>query len=566
MATIIKIKRTTGTSAPSSLNQGELAYVYDTASSNSGVGQPGRRLFIGDPSSPSNTPIEIGGEYFTNLLDHAHGTVIADSGVIVDSSSKIDNLIVDDLNLDGNTLSSTTGDIVLSSTGDIDADTNIIKNVVDLVNAQDVATKNYVDTQLTGSSLEFAGDTGGTLSIDLDSQTLSILGGTGIETSGATNDLTITLSDTTVTPGSYGSTTAIPTFTVDQQGRLTSAGTATISTTLDIAADSGTANGVDLLVDTLAFTGGTGINTSVSGDTVTFDIDNTVVATLTDSQTLSNKVLTAPDINGGTIDGATINGGSIGATTPVTELQVDDINVNGNEISNTSGAISLNALTNIDVNSSKIVSLGTPTDDTDAATKAYVDTIAAAGIHYNAPVRVESPTNLNATYNNSNGTLTNAGTQTALVIDGITLSAGDRVLVYTQTNQTQNGIYEVTDVGSGASNWELTRTADTDSYGVSDPDALGQGDAFFVKEGDTGAGELYVMNTSGTITFGTTNITFSQIAETAVYSAGQSLTLSGTEFSVTGGSIGSTQLTSAVQLQILDSSGSVVKSLYGSGS
>ena len=127
-------------------------------------------------------------------------------------------------------------------------------------------------------------------------------------------------------------------------------------------------------------------------------------------------------------------------------------------------------------------------------------------------------------------------------------------------------MYYVSTVGDGATAWVLTRTTDTDSYGASDPDSLGEGDAFFVQEGDTGAGELYVMNTSGTITFGTTNITFSVIAETAVYSAGQSLTLSGTEFSVTGGSIGSTQLTSAVQLQILDSSGSVVKSLYGSGS
>ena len=92
------------------------------------------------------------------------------------------------------------------------------------------------------------------------------------------------------------------------------------------------------------------------------------------------------------------------------------------------------------------------------------------------------------------------------------------------------------------------------------------GHAFFVSVGNTGAGEINVMNTNGTITFGTTSITFAVFDVVAVYSAGQSLTLSGTEFSVTGGSISSTQLTSAVQLQILDSSGSVVKSLYGSGS
>lgn len=178
-----------------------------------------------------------------------------------------------------------------------------------------------------------------------------------------------------------------------------------------------------------------------------------------------------------------------------------------------------------------------PTLPLQAATKEYVDTIASAGIHYHAPVRVESPINLNATYNNGTSgvgaTLTNAGTQVALVIDGVTIATNDRVLIYQQTTQTQNGVYVVTNTGSGSTNWVLTRSTDTDSYGPSDPDALGAGDAFFVQEGATGAGELYVCNTEGTITFGTTNITFTQIASTAVYTAGSGLALTGTVFSNT---------------------------------
>jgi hypothetical protein len=170
-----------------------------------------------------------------------------------------------------------------------------------------------------------------------------------------------------------------------------------------------------------------------------------------------------------------------------------------------------------------------PTSALQAATKEYVDTIASAGIHYHAPVRVESPINLNATYNNGTSgvgaTLTNAGTQAALVIDGITVATSDRVLVYQQTNQTQNGVYTVTNTGSVSTNWVLTRSTDTDSYGPSDPDALGAGDAFFVQQGNTGAGELYVCNTEGTITFGTTNITFTQIAATAVYTAGTGISV-----------------------------------------
>ena len=211
-------------------------------------------------------------------------------------------------------------------------------------------------------------------------------------------------------------------------------------------------------------------------------------------------------------------------------------------------------------------------DDTIASAKAiktYVDTIAAAGIHYHTAVRVESPSNLNASYDNGTSgvgaTLTNTGTLAAISIDGVALSLNDRVLVYNQTNAAHNGVYYVSTVGDGATAWVLTRTTDTDSYGASDPNSLGEGDAFFVSEGDTGAGELYVMNTSGTITFGTTNITFTVIAETAVYSAGTGLNLTGTTFSVASGGITSTQLNSAVRLDILNSSGTIVKTLFGSG-
>ena len=174
-----------------------------------------------------------------------------------------------------------------------------------------------------------------------------------------------------------------------------------------------------------------------------------------------------------------------------------------------------------------------------AATKEYVDTIAAAGLHYHDPVRVEQEGNLSAAYNNGTAgvgaTLTNNSTQAALVIDGVTLSTSDRVLVYEQTDATQNGVYTVTNVGSGSTNWVLTRSTDTDSYAPSDPNSFGKGDAFFVLEGAAGAGELYVMNTEGTITFGTTNITFTQVASTAVYSAGNGLTLTGTVFAADAG-------------------------------
>ena len=178
-----------------------------------------------------------------------------------------------------------------------------------------------------------------------------------------------------------------------------------------------------------------------------------------------------------------------------------------------------------------------PTQALHAASKQYVDTLVAAGIHYHQPVRVESPINLNATYNNGTAgvgaTLTNAGTQGALVIDGVTMVVDDRVLIYEQTTATQNGVYVVTDVGSGATNWVLTRSDDANTYVIDSADGLSEGSSVYVQEGTTGAGELYTCNTAGVITFGTTNISFTQISSAQIYSAGAGLSLSGTQFSLT---------------------------------
>ena len=201
------------------------------------------------------------------------------------------------------------------------------------------------------------------------------------------------------------------------------------------------------------------------------------------------------------------------------------------------GSIAAQDSDNVTITGGSITGMSVPTVSSDVANKEYVDTIASASLHYHDPVRVESPIALTATYDNGSSgvgaTLTNSGTQAALVIDGVTLSTTNRVLIYLQSNAAHNGIYTVTDVGSASTNWVLTRATDADSYGQSDPDALGTGDAFFTQEGADGAGELYVMTTEGVITFGTTNIVFSQISSSQIYSAGDSLTLSGTVFSVT---------------------------------
>jgi hypothetical protein len=211
-----------------------------------------------------------------------------------------------------------------------------------------------------------------------------------------------------------------------------------------------------------------------------------------------------------------------------------------------SGNVVQNQFTSMNVTGTATINVATLTSGTittgansatDIVNKAYVDNAVAAGVHFHEPVRVESPINLNATYNNGTdgvgATLTNAGSQAALVVDGITLNVADRVLVYEQTTQTQNGVYVVTDVGSVSTNWILTRSSDADTFITDSPDGLSEGSTFFVREGATGAGETYTCNTQGTIVFGTTNITFVQVSSAQIYSAGTGLTLSGTQFSIT---------------------------------
>ena len=104
MASSILIKRSTGSVAPGTITYGELAV---TTGANGTQANAGDRLFIGDNNGAAQV---VGGRYFTDLLDHVHGTLTASSTVIVDSNSKIDNWLVDDIQLNANVITTSTAD------------------------------------------------------------------------------------------------------------------------------------------------------------------------------------------------------------------------------------------------------------------------------------------------------------------------------------------------------------------------------------------------------------------------------------------------------------------------
>ena len=118
MASIVRIKRSEVSGNPSTLGQGELAY---SALTDNGV-NGGDRLYIGMGTETAGNAVNhvvIGGKYFTDKLDHNPGTLTANSAIIVGTDSKIDNLKVDNLDIDGNTISSTNanGNIALVPNG-----------------------------------------------------------------------------------------------------------------------------------------------------------------------------------------------------------------------------------------------------------------------------------------------------------------------------------------------------------------------------------------------------------------------------------------------------------------
>lgn len=155
-----------------------------------------------------------------------------------------------------------------------------------------------------------------------------------------------------------------------------------------------------------------------------------------------------------------------------------------------------------------------------AATKQYVDNI-AAGVHFHQSVAAATTTNLNAAYDNGTSgvgaTLTKNGNGSINgTIDGVTLVAGDRILVKSQTTATENGIYTITDLGGINHSWELTRATDADNSPVGE---LSYGDFCFVMGGTVNAGYGYINNsTANPIVIGTDNVTYT------AFNAAQTLT------------------------------------------
>ena len=227
--------------------------------------------------------------------------------IVDDSSTTVDiTLATDSLKLSGGTgiASAISGDTVtfnLSNTG-VSAATYGSSTAIPViaVNAQGQVTS--ASTASISTDLTLVDDASSSATISLATDTLKISGGTGTTSSISGDTLTINLDNTAVSAGSVGSSTAIPVLTIDAQGRITAASTASVSSDLTIVDDSSTSETITLGSETLKFAGGTGVTTAITSGTVTISKSTTASRVLFKyTATSGQTTFSGSDANGNTL-------------------------------------------------------------------------------------------------------------------------------------------------------------------------------------------------------------------------------------------------------------------------
>ena len=403
MAVTLQIKRSTGSSAPGSLADGELAYTKGD-----------NKLYIGDGSSVRL----IGGKAFNDLIDHNAGTLTASSALIVDSNKAIDDLIVGNNASTGGSIQIKEGTNNGTHHVQLKAPNSLSGNIAFTLPSADGSADQVLKTNGSGT-LSFATvNTSFTLAADSGSndtfntgETLTFFGGEGIDTTVANNAITVAAEDATA------SNKGIASFSSDD---------------FDVSSGAVTVKAAGIT------------NAQLAGSIANAKLTNSSVTIGSDAISLGGS---RTDING------------------LTSLDVDNITIDGNTVSstNSNGNIVLdpNGTGTVDVSGAKITTVGTPSQSTDAATKGYVDGV-VNGLDVKKSVDFASTANVAGTYNNGAGTIT-AGSNGALSMDGGSPAIGQRVLLKDQTDSVQNGIYSVTTAGNAGAAYVLTRATDADA-------------------------------------------------------------------------------------------------------
>ena len=335
MSSVIRIKRSSGILAPSSLKTAEMAYAYGTGTQSN----QGDRLFIGTGDDGSGNAVSvttIGGSYFTDMLDHVHGTLTASSAIVVDADRKVSQLLSGNIVIDGVTdrISGLVAPIEMSGAatkGYVDSAVSDLRSDLDSANTTTIAgLRSDLDSATTelradidsavnaiSPTFSFTGDAGSD-TVTLEDSSLRFQGIPGQMLAVVTdNRVQLGLQATNVTPGNYGSTTKIPTIEVDYYGRIDSIGEASIELTGGLGMDVTTTASGTTIAQTQSPLYSTLTNGLVNSGFASMSIPN---FTIDATGRIQDVTLVGTQVNIGLIDslgynpfGATFTAGGAGA-------------------------------------------------------------------------------------------------------------------------------------------------------------------------------------------------------------------------------------------------------------
>lgn len=405
--------------------------------------------------------------------------------------------------LTNKTLTSPVLNTAISGTAFKDEDDMVSNSATAVASQQSI--KAYVDAQLTAQDLDVSDGTTA-IAIDLDSETLGILGGTGIDSTASGNNVTLAIDSTVAT--------------------LTGTQTLTNKT---ISGSSNTLSNIgnSSLTNSSVSYGGVSLSLGGSDATPAFDLqDATSYPASALTGTISNAQLA------GTIDATKIHDGSISNTefgylngvTSAIQTQIDSKLTASNNLSDITtastartnlglGDMATQSASSVAITGGSVTGMGSPSSGSDVATKTYVDNL-VAGLKTRIITRVATTANVDLTADLQNGD----------TIDGITLVTGDKVLVKNQSSASANGIYDV--VASGTA----TRNTDYDTI------AELAGQIVVVQEGTTNGDTIYLCTTDTDATLGSSDITFTIIepANTGTVTSVAVADSGSSEFTITG--------------------------------
>ena len=409
--------------------------------------------------------------------------------------------------------------------------------------ASQQSIKAFVENKITQEDLDIS-DGSSTIAIDLDSETLGLLGGTGITSSASGNNVTFAIDSTFVTESS---TDTLTNKTISGSSNTLSNIANSSLTNSSITVTDGSNSTATALGGTITYAAGEGLDVAESSGTITYSGEDAT----TSNKGVASFSSSNFDVTSGAVSIKTAGVGNTAVATGIAATKIADGSVtdtefqyiggltsdaqtqltgkltasnNLSDVSSAStsrtnlglGTISTQASNNVSITGGAISGLSLPTADTEASSKLYVDN-AIAGMRTRIITKVATTGNVNLTNGLENGD----------TIDGITLSTGDKILVKSQTDATENGIYISPSSGSAS--------RDTNYDTVEEL----AGQMIVVQQGSTNADKIFLCTTDNSGSIGSVDIVFSQVTpanqgtvqSVAVADAGSS------EFTVTGSPI-----------------------------